>query len=177
MSVGWGDTYTSNLDGQEIDITGLPNGDYLLEIEVDPLNRIVESNETDNKSTIRVRLSGTNSSNYNVVVLDSDGDGCDDAQELGLIATIGGERDPNNVYDFYDVTGDATIDVGDTLAILNKFGLAPGQPGYDPLFDRDPGPESAHWRTVQAAGHSLGIDVRDALTSLQSFGHSCAPPV
>src|SRR5688572_27439366 len=30
MSVGWGDTYHSRLAGQEIDLTGLPDGDYTL---------------------------------------------------------------------------------------------------------------------------------------------------
>jgi hypothetical protein len=174
MSVGWGDTYTSNLAGQEIDITGLPNGDYFLEVEIDPLDKIEEIDETDNKSTIRVRLSGTNSSNYNVVVLDSDGDGCDDAQELGLFASSGGERNPNNVYDFFDVTHDRNIDLGDTLDILDKFGLGPASPGYDPLFDREVGPPGQEWLSAQATGQSVGIDIRDALANLQSFGHSCA---
>jgi hypothetical protein len=173
MSVGWGDTYTSNLIGQEIDISGLPNGDYMLEISIDPLNRILESDESDNTATIQVHLSGTNQSNYSVLVMDSDVDGCDDAHELGLFEDDGGGRDPNNVWDYYELTGDGTIDLGDTIAILNKFGLSPASPGYDPLYDRDAGPIGYAWRTVQATGPSLGIDLKDALASLQSFGHSC----
>jgi hypothetical protein len=56
MSVGWGDTYKYHLAGQEIDVTGLPAGDYNLSIEVDPKGRIVELDDTDNVATIRIRL-------------------------------------------------------------------------------------------------------------------------
>ena len=56
MSVGWGDTYTSNLAGQEINILNLPNGDYYLTIEIDPDGRILESNDNNNTSTIVIRI-------------------------------------------------------------------------------------------------------------------------
>ena len=36
MDVGWGNEYGYWLAGQEIDLTGLPDGDYSLTIEVDP---------------------------------------------------------------------------------------------------------------------------------------------
>ena len=58
MSVGWGDEYGSHLDGQSIDVTGLPDGSYSLKIEVDPKNRIVESDESDNVSNQVVKKSG-----------------------------------------------------------------------------------------------------------------------
>ena len=45
MSVGWGDTYTNQLPGQSIDLTGLPDGDYKLVIEADPKKRLLEINE------------------------------------------------------------------------------------------------------------------------------------
>ncbi|MDO8414527.1 MAG: lysyl oxidase family protein [Gallionellaceae bacterium] len=56
MSVGWGDEYHYSLDGQSLDISGLPDGDYNLEIEIDPKNRIIESDETDNISTVLIRI-------------------------------------------------------------------------------------------------------------------------
>ena len=56
MSVGWGDKYGYSLAGQSIDITGLSNGDYNLKIEIDPKTHIVESNETDNVSTVQIRI-------------------------------------------------------------------------------------------------------------------------
>ena len=58
MSVGWGDTYHSQLAGQEIDISGLPDGDYTLTVQADPLSRMTESTTTDNNSCIKIRLTG-----------------------------------------------------------------------------------------------------------------------
>jgi len=56
MSVGWGDTYGNFLDGQSIDVTGLPNGIYKLVIEVDPKNRLDELSNTDNSSCVLLQL-------------------------------------------------------------------------------------------------------------------------
>lgn len=56
MSVGWGDRYGYLLEGQSIDITALSNGDYNLIIKIDPKSHIVESNDNDNTSTVRIRL-------------------------------------------------------------------------------------------------------------------------
>jgi hypothetical protein len=105
---------------------------------------------------------------------DSDTDGCTDGAELSANEQSGGGRDPHDQWDFYDVTGDRAIDLSDALAILAKFGLQPGQQGYDPAFDRMAPDELRPWRTTQAVGANLGIDLQDALTNLQSFGHSCA---
>jgi hypothetical protein len=59
MSVGWGDTYGSYLSGQSIDATGLLPGDYALEINVDPFNRIIETSEDDNWSCALLRFAGS----------------------------------------------------------------------------------------------------------------------
>ena len=59
MSVSWGDTYGSHLAGQSIDATQLLAGDYALEINVDPFNRIIETNEDDNWSCTRLRFAGS----------------------------------------------------------------------------------------------------------------------
>lgn len=50
ISVGWTDVYSSGLAGQQINITGVANGDYWLEVVVDPLNHILETDETNNTS-------------------------------------------------------------------------------------------------------------------------------
>ncbi|OGC84340.1 hypothetical protein A3F55_01575 [Candidatus Adlerbacteria bacterium RIFCSPHIGHO2_12_FULL_53_18] len=57
MSVGWGDTYGYQLAGQEIDVTGLADGDYKLIIELDPKDKLDETNEGDNVSIIDIRIS------------------------------------------------------------------------------------------------------------------------
>lgn len=101
---------------------------------------------------------------------DSDGDGCDDMQELGADPQQGGRRDPSDRWDYYDITGDRRIDLTDALRLLDFYGDEPGQ--YDPALDRVALDLSEPWRTSLSTD---GIDLTDALTSLSSFGHSCAP--
>jgi len=48
IQAGWADRYTSGLPCQYIDITGVPDGTYVLELEIDPDNHIEEANETNN---------------------------------------------------------------------------------------------------------------------------------
>lgn len=57
LSVGWMDIYSKTLDGQYIDITGVPDGQYWLESTVDPDNHVLESNDSNNTSRIIVNLS------------------------------------------------------------------------------------------------------------------------
>jgi hypothetical protein len=42
ISVGWGDRYGSELDGQWVDVTGVPTGDYVLVVTVNPDGLIPE---------------------------------------------------------------------------------------------------------------------------------------
>ena len=60
ISVGWGDKYGYQLAGQEIDVTELPEGDYNLIIDVNPLGRLEESDMTDNISVVLVRFENGN---------------------------------------------------------------------------------------------------------------------
>ena len=54
ISVGWADIYSRHLEGQWIDITGVPNGTYWLEAELDPENKFQEADETNNVTRIQV---------------------------------------------------------------------------------------------------------------------------
>ena len=110
---------------------------------------------------------------------DDDGDGCDDVEELvntGNSEIFGGKRDPLDKWDFYDVTGDAAIDLADALAVLDKFGLfpAPGHP--DNRLDRQQPGGGQAYAPEEATALNVGIDLQDALLNLQSFGHNCAGP-
>jgi lysyl oxidase/Ig-like domain-containing protein len=51
---GWADIYMSSLPCQWVDITGLPGGTYILELEVDPHNRIAEADESNNITRVPV---------------------------------------------------------------------------------------------------------------------------
>ncbi len=48
IQAGWADIYVASLPCQWIDISSTPPGIYTLEIEVDPSNRLPESNESNN---------------------------------------------------------------------------------------------------------------------------------
>ncbi len=104
--------------------------------------------------------------------LDTDGDGCTDERELGSDHKRGGQRDPNNPWDFFDVDGDKDIDITDTLKILQKFGASEGGKDgrYDPKYDRTLPNPAQPWRTDEGDG---SIDVTDALINLSSFGDGC----
>ncbi len=57
MSVGWTDEYNWFLPGQYVEVTGVPDGDYILDTTVDPTGRLVESDKTNNCGSVRIRLS------------------------------------------------------------------------------------------------------------------------
>ena len=56
ISVGWYDVYGSYLPGQNIDITDVPDGTYWLESIVDPDDTVLESDETNNATRIKVTI-------------------------------------------------------------------------------------------------------------------------
>ena len=63
ISVQWGDVYRSTIAFQWIDITGLPDGDYLIEIIADPPmgtdGQFQESDESNNRGWATIRLRGS----------------------------------------------------------------------------------------------------------------------
>jgi hypothetical protein len=58
ISIGWGDLYGSRTSGQELEISALPDGAYCLVSRADPENRLLESNEQNNRRTTRIMLHG-----------------------------------------------------------------------------------------------------------------------
>ncbi len=61
ISPGWADHYPARqgletLDGQSINIEGLPSGEYFLEIAADPNDVIHESDETNNVGRVKVTI-------------------------------------------------------------------------------------------------------------------------
>lgn len=58
LSVGWADSYESDLDGQSLDVAGLPNGLYALRSVADPNNHLIEIDEYNNDNTVLLRLTG-----------------------------------------------------------------------------------------------------------------------
>ena len=58
ISAGAWDTYRMHLPDQYLEITGVPDGRYVLEIELDPNDNVAESNERDNLACIVIGLKG-----------------------------------------------------------------------------------------------------------------------
>lgn len=58
LSVGWADTYPATLPDQGIDVTGLPDGTYLVRVTADWQDFWRETNEGDNSASAQVRISG-----------------------------------------------------------------------------------------------------------------------
>ena len=126
---------------------------------------------------------------------DSDGDGCSNSRELGPDAEQGGDRDPNNYWDFFDVP-DATNRydgeiglIADIFGVVFRYGTgdnngraainrnsnplsSPPATGYHPAFDRSPAPPGApSWELGPPDGE---IDLfTDILGVAEQFGHSC----
>lgn len=48
ISTGWVDTYSANIPGQSMDVTGLPNGLYALRSTVDPDGLLIEADRRNN---------------------------------------------------------------------------------------------------------------------------------
>ncbi|MEX1253552.1 MAG: flexitail domain-containing putative surface protein [Dehalococcoidia bacterium] len=119
--------------------------------------------------------------------VDSDGDGCDDARELGPNPSFGGGRDPGNVWDFFDTPDDANvrdraITVGDLGRVVARFGSS-GSKALDPLSTPPPAPayHTAFDRTSPGEapnGHPQGpngsVTAQDIALVVAQFGHSCA---
>jgi hypothetical protein len=58
MSVGWADVYNWFLPDQYIEVSGLPDGYYLLETLADADGLVLETNEHNNSATALIRICG-----------------------------------------------------------------------------------------------------------------------
>jgi hypothetical protein len=58
LSVGWGDRYDQTDNGQPIDLTGIPDGTYILHAVVDPQHLFTESNPSNNVTDTELQIAG-----------------------------------------------------------------------------------------------------------------------
>lgn len=58
ISAGWRDVYPADLPDQFVEITGVPDGRYVLELELDPNDVFVEADETNNTVCTLIELNG-----------------------------------------------------------------------------------------------------------------------
>ena len=67
ITEGWADTYTADLPDQYIEVTGVPDGLYVLETLADPDGTVVETDETNNSAAILIRITGNSVDSVRVV--------------------------------------------------------------------------------------------------------------
>ena len=69
VSVGWVDQYHQSTDGQEVDLTGVPNGDgYYLVSRTNPTGAFLETDKTNDTAWVRFTLSQGSNGNRKVTV-------------------------------------------------------------------------------------------------------------
>jgi DNA-binding beta-propeller fold protein YncE len=135
--------------------------------------------------------------------VDSDGDGCPDANELGTDPKLGGARDPSNAWDFFDVpvpvltsenpTGsrNKTVSLADVISVLYYVGTAnvigPNTNGvsYNSDVNRNGVPDgqeydrtasvdpTTRWRSGPPDG---SVTVADAVAAFAQVGTICSSP-
>lgn len=59
ISVGWGDRYPYTLDGQWVDVAGVPDGAYWLVSTVNYSNKILEKDGSNNSAKVKIQMSGS----------------------------------------------------------------------------------------------------------------------
>ena len=60
LQAGWADVYSQNLDCQFIDITGVPSGNYYLQMTVNPDALLTEADLGNNTALVPVNIPPTN---------------------------------------------------------------------------------------------------------------------
>ena len=58
LQAGWSDVYSAGLPCQYVDVTAVPAGHYALEVHINSLNRLVESNPSNNIAVLPVFVEG-----------------------------------------------------------------------------------------------------------------------
>jgi len=70
IQVGWMDQYHQSVEGNEVPMTDIPNGEYFLTHTWNPLNRFVDGNEDNNMSWMKFELSDDGNGNRKITELD-----------------------------------------------------------------------------------------------------------
>jgi hypothetical protein len=119
---------------------------------------------------------------------DSDGDGCEDGEELTWQQEAGGRRNPASFWDFFDTPDglnvrDRAVAGTDFFRLLARFGATgspainplsapPAAPAYHTAFDRASAPPGTDaWDLSAADGAITG---QDFFFVLGQFGHDCS---
>jgi hypothetical protein len=102
----------------------------------------------------------------------TDGDQCDDREELGTSQSAGGKRDPFNPWDFFNANKLGGVDVDDIfyIAAPGRIFTTTGQGLYTTNADRGDTLGPFAWNVDGPDG---AIDVDDIFASAAQFAHAC----
>lgn len=56
VSVGWSDTYQASVEGQQLNISSLSDGSYLLRFVINPDKKILEGNYSNNEILLNIKI-------------------------------------------------------------------------------------------------------------------------
>ena len=129
ISIGWADYYHYALPGQWVDATGLPDGQYWLEVVIDPYNVVQESDDSNNTTRILVDLTVPD------VVLPGDlnADGFVGIDDLNLVLANWNQNVPP-ADPLADPSGDGFVGIDDLNEVLGNWnaGAPPNTPANLP---------------------------------------------
>jgi hypothetical protein len=135
---------------------------------------------------------------------DADADGCSDAKEVGPNHLLGGERDPANSWDFFDVptpaltpahmtgTRNHAITIQDTISVLSYIGTRADAPsltnangvrygsdlngnGISDGNEYDRTASTTPGKPWRTGPPDGSISIQDAIVNLNSIGDACGP--
>ncbi|MEZ6192190.1 MAG: lysyl oxidase family protein [Phycisphaerales bacterium] len=117
VSVGWADYYHYSLPKQWIDATGLPDGQYWLEVVIDPYNMVQETNETNNTTRVLVNLTIPQAQ----LPGDLNGDGFVGIADLNIVLGNWNQGVDAGVWGLGDPTGDGFVGIADLNQVLGNW--------------------------------------------------------
>jgi hypothetical protein len=101
--------------------------------------------------------------------VDTDNDGCADGEEAATHPPLaGGQRDPLNGFDFYDVNGTKKVDGSDINLVRTNFNGPGPTPLAHTIYDRSSG--AAPWAPGPPDNKINAVDISRVRNS---FNHSC----
>jgi hypothetical protein len=122
ISVGWADLYPWWFSGQYIDVTGVPDGQYWLEAEIDPYNLLEETDDSNNITRVLVNLVVPEPT---IMPGDYNQDNVVNAADYVVWRKMFGREVPRGTR--ADGDGDGVIDMPDLDVWRSEFGrIAPG---------------------------------------------------
>jgi Lysyl oxidase/Bacterial pre-peptidase C-terminal domain len=132
IHVGRADIYSSSLEGQWLDVTGVPNGSYFLEMTLDGEDAVLETNENNNTKNFAFNLNANpGPGGINPDVFDANGqsnnsfDTAVDMGEMGTFAQTGLTIHWGQDFDYFRFvatsSGVSTVTANSSSGDINLF--------------------------------------------------------